>query len=82
MKDWAFAPSLSKEIGCNLNGTDLQCGWYSRKANSINCIVLVLENWTYISLVDESFKLLHLKRYAREISIDENNKILTESIDK
>ena len=74
---WTFVPTLSKEIGCKLNGEDLQCGWYSRTSNGTHCIILVLECWNYISLIDESSKLVHLERYGKELSIDENNKILT-----
>jgi hypothetical protein len=82
MSHWTFVPSLSKEVGCKLNGQDLQCGWHHRTVNGIKCIILVLEHWNYISLVNENFELIHMQRYGKEISIDENNKIMVESIDK
>ena len=82
MSDWTFVPSLSKEIGCNLNGKELQCGWHYRTVNGIKCIILVLKDWTCISLVNESFELLHMERYGNEIVINENNEIMVGSIDK
>lgn len=84
MEDWEFTPTRSGMVCGRLNGKDMRCGWYTRTRKNIRCVVLALEDFVYITLQDASSdfgsNFIHSATYGREIEIDGENNILTESI--